>query len=73
MVIEAKVELDSTGSNVEEFLGDTEVPELVPVQEEIVEAPEPFSIRKVILTPEMLNTARELFPVEKKKALDEEF
>ena len=71
MVIEAKVELDSTGSNVEEFLGDTEVPELVPVQEEIVEAPEPFSIRKVILTPEMLNTARELFPSAKTKAIDE--
>ena len=31
----------------------------------------PFSINKVILTPEIMNTARELFPAAKAKAMDE--
>ena len=37
---------------------------------EETEATEPFSINKVILTPEMMNTARELFPTAKAEAID---
>ena len=67
MIEETAVELNPTGSNVEEFIGATDVPPLV----EEVSSPRPFvSINKVILTPEMLNTSRELFPKEKKKKLD---
>lgn len=69
MTEETAVELNPTGSNVEEFIGATDVPPLV----EEVSSPSPFvSIDKVILTPEMLNTARELFPKEKRKGLTPE-
>ena len=45
-------DLKSDGSNIEQYIGnEVEQPE-----------PKPFTINKVILTPEMLNTARELFP-----------
>ena len=61
------VELNPSGSNVEEFLGEENVP---PVVEES-SSQRPFvTINKVILTPEILNTARELFPKEKKKKID---
>jgi len=61
------VELNPTGSNVEEFLGGRNVP---PEVEESSSAKPFVSINKVILTPEILNTARELFPKEKKKKID---
>lgn len=61
------VELNPTGSNVEEFLGGRDVP---PEVEESSSAKPFVSINKVILTPEILNTARELFPKEKKKKID---
>lgn len=61
------VELNPTGSNVEEFLGEGDGS---PVVEES-SSPKPFvTINKVILTPEILNTARELFPKEKKRKID---
>jgi hypothetical protein len=70
MAEENTVELNPTGSNVEAFLGDTDVPPLVAESTETA-APKPFvTINKVILSPEMLNTARELFPKEKKKKID---
>ena len=61
------VELNSTGSNVEEFLGGRDTS---PVIEQ--ESPsKPFvTINKVILTPEILNTARQLFPEEKKRKIE---
>jgi len=67
MAEETAVELNPTGSNVEEFIGTTDVPPIV----EEVSSPKPFvSINKVILTPEMLNTSRDLFPKEKKRKID---
>ena len=70
MAEENAVELNPTGSNVEEFIGATDVPPLVEEDSE-PSAPRPFvSINKVILTPEMLNTSRELFPKQKKRKID---
>ena len=70
MAEENAVELNPTGSNVEEFIGATDVPPLVEEDSE-PSSPRPFvSINKVILTPEMLNTSRELFPKQKKKKID---
>ena len=61
------VELNPTGSNVEEFLGEGDGSLVV----EESSSPKPFvTINKVILTPEILNTARELFPKEKKRKID---
>ena len=70
MAEETAIELDPTGSNVEAFIGNTDVPPLVEEDPE-PSAQRPFvSINKVILTPEMLNTSRELFPKQKKKKID---
>ena len=67
MVENSSIELEPTGSNVEDFIGNTDVAPLEPTQ---ASAPKPFSINKVILTPEMINTARELFPREKQSAIE---
>jgi len=61
------VELNPTGSNVEEFLGEGDGS---PVVKESSSSKPFVTINKVILTPEILNTARELFPKEKKKKID---
>ena len=67
MVENSSIELEPTGSNVEDFIGNTDVAPLVSTQ---ASAPKPFIINKVILTPEMMNTARELFPREKQSAIE---
>ena len=67
MVENSSVELEPTGSNVEDFIGTTDVAPLVSTQTAVSK---PFSINKVILTPEMMATARELFPEKKQEALD---
>ena len=69
MMADNNVELDPTGANVEEFIGTTDVPSLVSVPKEPATFKQVY-INKVILTPELMNTARDLFPQAKQEAIE---